>query len=187
MKIQEHKRINAILYFAMKSPGNTIGRLKLMKLLWLADRTHLNRYGRTILRDTYCAMPHGPVPSETMDLSEGSIENVFTVRNYEIEAEDNFDSKYFSKSDIEVFNEVWERFGEQTDRVLRDYSHFFPEWKRFEIDLNDKTQPNSFPMEMDDFFKEPSDDAKLNIDQERSKLSRNIYHSNSSIQEILSR
>ena len=35
-----------------------------------------------------------------------------------------FDSKYFSKSDIAVLEEVWDKFGIMSDRVLRDYSHF---------------------------------------------------------------
>lgn len=38
-----------------------------MKLLWLSDRVHLNKYGRLILKDNYKALPHGPVPSATMD------------------------------------------------------------------------------------------------------------------------
>ena len=158
-----------------------------MKLLWLADRIHLNRYGRTILRDKYCALPHGPVPSNTMDLSKENIEDVFSVHDFTIEAEDSFDPKYFSKSDIEVLGEVWDRFGLMTDRVLRDYSHFFPEWKRFENELTDDDSPNSFPIVMDDFFKEPLDEANFKNDPKRSELSRDIYHSHNAIQEILTR
>lgn len=185
MKIREHKRINAILFFAMKAPENKISRLRVMKLLWLADRIHLNRYGRFILRDTYYALPHGPVPSKTMDLSENSVEDVFTVRGYEIEAEDHFDPKYFSKSDLEVFEEVWERFGGLKELVLRDYSHFFPEWKRFEKELNDDTLPQSYQMVVDDFFKEPTDVDNFKLDSERSEISRSIFHANKRIQEIL--
>jgi uncharacterized phage-associated protein len=187
MKIQEQKRINAILFFAMKAPENKISRLRLMKLLWLADRIHLNRYGRFILRDTYYALPHGPVPSKTMDLSERSVEDIFTVRGYEIEAEDNFNPKFFSKSDLEVLNEVWERFGDLKELVLRDYSHFFPEWKRFERELTDETLSNSYPMVIEDFFKEPTDVDNFKLDTERSELSKSIFKVHNKIQEILTR
>lgn len=187
MKIREQKRINAILFFAMKSHENKITRLRLMKLLWLADRIHLNRYGRFILKDTYYALPHGPVPSKTMDLSENSVEDIFTVRGYEIEAEDHFDPKYFSKSDLEVFEEVWERFGGLKESVLRDYSHFFPEWKRFEKELGDETLSKSYPMVVDDFFIEPTDVADFKLDSGRSEISRCIFQTNNRIQELLTR
>ena len=103
MKIQEHKRINAILFFACKEADNKINRLKLMKLLWLADRTHLTRYGRLILQDTYCALEHGPVPSKTKEISDNGVDDKFSVvGDFIIEAEDNYEDKYFSSSDIEV-------------------------------------------------------------------------------------
>lgn len=40
----------------------------LMKMMYLADRLHLRRYGRFISGDTYTAMSEGPVPSITYDL-----------------------------------------------------------------------------------------------------------------------
>jgi uncharacterized phage-associated protein len=158
-----------------------------MKLLWLADRIHLNRYGRTILNDVYCALPHGPVPSNTMDLSEKGIEDLYKVDNFAIEAEDKYDSKYFSKSDLEVLEEVWENYGNQSDKILRDYSHLFPEWKRFEKELNDNNRPNSYRMIIDDFFKAPSEIKDFKIDPEMSKLSRTIYYENNRIQELLTK
>jgi uncharacterized phage-associated protein len=185
MKLQEQKRIQAIIFFAYKSTDNKINRLKLMKLLWLADRIHLNLYGRTILNDVYCALPHGPVPSKTMDLSERSIDNLYKVDDYTIEAEDKSDLRYFSKSDIEVLEEVWNRYGDRSDKVLRDYSHLFPEWKRFEEELNDTTHSNSYRMVIDDFFKEPSEVKDFKIDTEMSELSRTIYYENNKIHELL--
>lgn len=40
----------------------------LLKSLFLADRRHLNEYGRPITFDKYVAMNHGPVPSNAYDL-----------------------------------------------------------------------------------------------------------------------
>ncbi len=124
MKIQEHKRINAILFFACKEADNKINRLKLMKLLWLADRTHLTRYGRLILQDTYCALEHGPVPSKTKEISDNGVDDKFSVvGDFIIEAEDNYEDKYFSSSDIEVMEEIWENYGGMNRFTLRDISH----------------------------------------------------------------
>lgn len=40
----------------------------IVKTLFLADRQHLNEYGRPITFDNYVAMTHGPVPSCSYDL-----------------------------------------------------------------------------------------------------------------------
>lgn len=37
----------------------------LLKMMYLADKLHLQRYGRFITGDSYCAMKQGPVPSST--------------------------------------------------------------------------------------------------------------------------
>lgn len=50
-----------------------------VKSLFLADRNHLNRYGRLISSDTYVAMVHGPVPTVAYDLLKG---NDYTKRRF---------------------------------------------------------------------------------------------------------
>src|SRR5450759_3309300 len=46
----------------------SITRMKLFKLLYLADRAHLIKYARPILKDRYVNMDQGPVPSASYDL-----------------------------------------------------------------------------------------------------------------------
>ena len=184
MKKQEKKMINSILFFANKSHNHTINRLKLMKLLWLADRIHLNRYGRTILRDQYYAMPHGPVPSKTMDISEEQHDNIFDVENYEITAEDKFDPKCFSQSDLDILEEVWDVYGNLNQYQLEDFSHLFPEWERFKDELNNPKESYSFPMKMVDFFDKPKD-ADFPVNEEMSELAKEVYFSHKSIQDFL--
>lgn len=55
-KIQE-----AILYLLSQRAGLT--QYQIVKALFLADRRHLNDYGRPITFDNYVALEHGPVPS----------------------------------------------------------------------------------------------------------------------------
>ena len=40
----------------------TVTQYEMVKSVFIADRAHLNRYGRPIIYDTYHAMKHGPVP-----------------------------------------------------------------------------------------------------------------------------
>src|SRR5947209_5839301 len=49
----------------------TTDKVKLMKLVYLADREHFIRHGYPITGDQPYAMPHGPVPSATLDAVDG--------------------------------------------------------------------------------------------------------------------
>ena len=47
-------------------------RMKLVKLLYLADRYHLARHGTPVLGDRYYRLPWGPVPSRSLDVLEAA-------------------------------------------------------------------------------------------------------------------
>lgn len=55
--------VAALLYVAGRVDGLTMH--KLAKILYFADKAHLERYGRFITGDQYVAMDNGPVPSMT--------------------------------------------------------------------------------------------------------------------------
>ena len=61
----EGKAIEALAFIAHLRPGLT--PLFVSKILFYAEKWHLNRYGRPIIGDTYIAMPQGPVPSVVKD------------------------------------------------------------------------------------------------------------------------
>lgn len=67
--VQEEKVINAILFLIREANrrGQNPSQYDLVKAIFLADRAHLNRYGRPITFDSYVAMNHGPVPSFAYD------------------------------------------------------------------------------------------------------------------------
>jgi hypothetical protein len=68
-------RIVAALYFVMgeaQRRGRNVSQYNLVKTLFLADRAHLNEWGRPVTYDNYCAMLHGPVPSLSYDLLKGN-------------------------------------------------------------------------------------------------------------------
>jgi len=187
MKISEKKNINAIVFFASKSPNNEINRLKLMKLLWLADRMHLNKFGRLILKDKYSALPHGPVPSSTMNSTQKSIENFFSVNGFTIRATGDFDNRFFSKTDLQIMYEVWNSFGDKDQFELEKYSHLFPEWLRYKKDLDNNSLPNSYPIVIQDLFNPPASDAKYHHNEVESNKAKSIFNSHTSIQDFLSR
>ncbi|MGH7486262.1 MAG: Panacea domain-containing protein, partial [bacterium] len=122
-RFDPEKAINTLAFFSRHGiPG--LDQMKIAKLVFLADRVHLLRYGRTITGDTYVCMEHGPVPSATRDLVNARLAedpdaepmqqyfDVRQVRQYpELVAKRDPDLEVFSDSDIEVLTEVAEQYG----------------------------------------------------------------------------
>ena len=186
MNIQEKKIENIILYFANQSKNNTIERLKLMKLIWLSDRLHLNKYGRLILKDRYKALPNGPVASLALKMSNYTLPNVYTIKGYNIKALKDFDSSFFSKSDLKIMEYVWNKFGKLNSFKLRDYSHLFPEWLRFKQELESSFSPNCYDVVIQDFFNIPNIEEFSDIlSAEDLELSEKDFNIHNSIQSLL--
>jgi len=61
-----YKAIEVVLYIAKCSSNNTMHGIS--KVLYFADKKHLERYGRLICGDSYVAMKNGPVPTGVYDL-----------------------------------------------------------------------------------------------------------------------
>ena len=115
--------------------------LKLMKLLYLAERESLRLYGMPMSGDRLVAMPHGPVLSVTYDLMSGSFEAtqggweewISDRENHEVSLKKPVspeDLDELSRADIEVLRSVWGEFGHMRRWEIRDYTHSHcPEWQ----------------------------------------------------------
>lgn len=138
------------VHYLLTQLGPT-NKIKIVKLLYFADKFHLMQYGRLITNDKYYAMEHGPVGSVTKDifypsnlsLSETEMEyskklikdeddHVFSAIDTDIE----YDS--LSETDIEVLNIIIRELGETEAWQLRDKTHEYPEWKKYEEQFNEK-------------------------------------------------
>lgn len=185
MDINLRKIENAILFFVGKN-GGTIRRTKLMKLLWLSDRLHLNKYGRLILKDRYYALPYGPVPSLGLDISNNGIIGSICVEGNNIISNKEYSEDFFSKSDLKIMNYVWEKLKDIDSVEASDYSHQYREWLRFEKELNDKNTPNSYEIVIQDFFEFPDLNEFSNLlTEEDIALSKEEFNINNAIQTFL--
>jgi uncharacterized phage-associated protein len=70
-QFDEKKGVEALTYVASKWPEITA--FFAAKVLFFAEKSHLNRYGRPIVADTFIAMPNGPVPSTIYDFINGEL------------------------------------------------------------------------------------------------------------------
>lgn len=72
-QFDETKGVEALTHIASCWPGITA--FYAAKVLFFAEKFHLNRYGRPIVADTFIAMPNGPVPSTLYDFIKGRLEH----------------------------------------------------------------------------------------------------------------
>ena len=141
MMFNERKVAQMAAYLLHKR-GGRMSHLKLMKLLYLADRESMRRFGAPISGDHVVAMPHGPVLSRVYDHMTGMVEScpdgwedwITDRENHEVSLRKKIDSRddldMLSDADIEVLDEVWANFGRMSRWKLRDYTHDqCPEWQ----------------------------------------------------------
>lgn len=113
-----------------------MSHLKLMKLLYLADREALLRFGRPITFDYCVSMEHGPVLSQTYNLLIGDtqtggpwIKTISTPTNNEVSIlEDPGDDK-LSDAEDRLIREIFDEHGKKSRWDLRDFTHTLAEWQ----------------------------------------------------------
>ncbi len=133
-KISYDKATEIIIWLAKMKPGIDIYHVA--KVLFYADKTHINRYGRPVTGDTYIRMPYEPVPSGIRDLiTENSwlapkqlnrIKNSLIIdknNNYKIAATCEPDMNYFSESDIICLKDSLTEYGELSFDELYNLTH----------------------------------------------------------------
>jgi uncharacterized phage-associated protein len=163
------KAKEAIVYLASKAP-NGMTKYTACKLLFLADKYHLVRYGRPITGDTYYALPHGPVPTTILGILSGVVEgdeesdqvgalsSALSVDhkfwNPRISAGSRPQQECLSKSDIEALDETMNRHGDKSFDELKALTH---EMAAYQKAWAQRGRSKSAPMAFEDFFDEDSD------------------------------
>jgi len=70
LKPKKKKILNPVMYIIQQTPNLT--QYYIVKAIFLADKSHLGKYGRPVTFDNYVAMKLGPVPSFTYNLLKPS-------------------------------------------------------------------------------------------------------------------
>lgn len=153
------KAHQAILWFLHTNAG-TMDLLKLVKLVFLADREHLIRYGRPIVGGVYYAMKLGPVSSETLDdLNGRSRKRSFRRVGNNVEAEREVDADFLSETDREVLEYIHKTYGHLTPLELVDTTHEFRAYRK-----NFTPPGERFPLPYEDIFEDLDKEAKKMLD-----------------------
>ncbi len=123
----------ATMAFLVKSLAST-EKVKLMKLVFLADRHHFLTRGYPITGDRLCALPYGPVPSATLDMVNGTFPGFDTFRFLHVD--DNVvmlrqdpGTKVLSADEIETLKWVLENYAQEGTWEVVDRTHELPEYR----------------------------------------------------------
>jgi uncharacterized phage-associated protein len=133
------KGIESVLYIIENGTQPTFHHVS--KVLYFADKEHLERYGRFICGDSYIAMKNCPVPSGIYDLlklARGDLSPIFyppqeiidsihqaigILGRYSIINRRKSDTEMFSESDIECLNNSIKKYGNLSFSQLTELSH----------------------------------------------------------------
>jgi uncharacterized phage-associated protein len=138
------KIVELLLYLAHKRPG--ADKYQAVKFFYLADREHFRRFGRPITFEDYYALWYGPVASNALDLLHkkywtlhragikelpfkteiGTVKSKSgkeTQTTFIREPLRDVKTEIFSKSDLAVFDEIIEQYGNASFDELFDLTH----------------------------------------------------------------
>jgi uncharacterized phage-associated protein len=124
----------------LRREGKKASRLRLLKLLYIADRLSLQKVGAPILGSKIVAMKHGPVHSAVLDLIKGEhIDEPLWSKHFRNEGRDVVlevepGVGKLSRYEIELLGEVVDQRTNLSDWDIADETHGFEEWQ--------KTYPN---------------------------------------------
>ena len=132
------KAAQVAAFFALQEDG-LINVLKLTKLIYLADRKHMEKYDYPILNDELVSMDHGPVNSMTYDFIAGYHEHkdwdefITDRENHLVGLSKDISSNdldELSNAEIVTLEETWGTFGHLGKYAIRDWTHEnCPEWE----------------------------------------------------------
>jgi uncharacterized phage-associated protein len=134
------KAAQVAAFFARKE-GGTINLLKLVKLIYLANRRAMERYDYPVFDDYLYSMDHGPVNSTVLDYINGTRQDADDWEEFVASRShhnvglrhkkgSNSDLDELSDADLGVLNRIWDRFGKMDQWELVKYTHKnCPEWE----------------------------------------------------------
>lgn len=155
------KIVELLVYLAKKRPH--ADHYQAVKFLYLADREHLNEYGRPITFETYYALPYGPVATHALDMIKGDRTTLGKAgidrlpikikkldKVYILEApEREVDLDLFSKSDLKIFDKIIKKHGKKSFEELYNLTHSHHAYKAA---WNQRGRKKAVPMNYEDML-----------------------------------
>ena len=142
METEKFKKLMDAARYLLSRNGGRLNYTKLIKLLYLADRKHLQLYDSPITGDSYVSMKMGPVLSSLFDLlkekSKDARNQVAWNLRFETISNDvltttrpDYPSSTgeLSRAEKITLSSVDDEFKKRDYRWMVDYVHELPEWQ----------------------------------------------------------
>lgn len=165
----------------LKEHGGQAEYMRILKLLYIANRQALKNSGTLILDDRVFAMKFGPVLSTTYDILKGQnpgateFGKFFQRENYKIRLINDPGLAKLSKFEVRTLQEVATDLAELDSWDISELTHTFPEWAQ------NNPGDSSKPIPIDEIIDAVgrSSDAKeikesLELDRAVAKQSRHL-------------
>lgn len=187
----EAKTAQMAAYLLLKR-GGRMSHMKLIKLLYMADRESCDRSGFPMSGDTMVSLKYGPVLSSTLNILNGEPSSSGEWSHFISQKQDHQvglvksvqedDLDELSVADKEILDFIWDKFGSMTRWDLVKYTHDennCPEWE--------DPKESSKPIEVVKLFEalgntKAEAKKKAQAIEEQSALEEMFYESRKSIE-----
>jgi|688.fasta_scaffold277955_1 uncharacterized phage-associated protein len=125
--------------FFLRLAGGEMNYMKLVKLMYLVDRTALAEWGRSLTYDEMYALKHGPILSFVLDLIDEGVppnsesiwcQHISPPSSYEIKLIKETLTTKLSRAEKNLIGRVFEQYGHLGHWELVELLHrILPEWK----------------------------------------------------------
>lgn len=175
-KFESLKALQAAGVMLREEPGHCIHFMKLLKLLYIAERTSLQETGQMITGDRVFAMQRGPVLSSVCDLMNGTHSDVecwdahIERERFHLTLKSNPGVHKLSRFQVELLQQIAREYRDKDEWEMVEVTHRFQEWKN--NNPNPGTSRKLIPIreilvavgreaEADDMLKEASDQRHM--------------------------
>src|SRR5260370_865037 len=130
------KTVQAIGVLMRQDGVRCMNYMRLLKLLYIADRETLRRTGRPIVGGPVTAMERGPVLEEVFDLIRGRHRQMplwdeyLRTSHFNLQLLKDPDVGQLSRYEIETLQDAARRHADDDEWELSRLTHEFPEWKK---------------------------------------------------------
>jgi uncharacterized phage-associated protein len=165
----DSKKASQVVLWLLHKHGGSMDKLKLIKMVFLADREHLVRYGRPIVGGKYVAMDLGLVSSDLKNYVENETDAEdlpFAIQGeYNLFAKQPTDENWLSESELKILDRIYED-NKYIDSVkLGLMTHKYKAWKN-----NEPPKGSSRPVPYEDFFEDTDNKNILAVALEEQEI-----------------
>lgn len=123
----DHVKGAQIAAFFVEKQHGPIDKLKLIKLIYLAERLSFERRARPMNFDDFFSLPHGPIASSALNGINGkagdSAWSALKLIGNKVCLVADIGTDHLSKNELRLLEETWDRFGKMGAIELRNWTH----------------------------------------------------------------